>query len=141
MEPSEIGLGSPPEHWVTVERFRDLSAAIVARSALEASEIPCFLRDENTVRMDWQISNFIGGMRLQVREQDVEAAMEALKSLAIDDLPDEDSAAITPGTELYPHGASDNVHREYRFGWFSMLMVLLFNIPAPQGKRKHTRGK
>lgn len=52
--------------WITVERFRDLSAAIVARSALQAAAGPCFLRDENTVRMDWQISNFVGGMRLQV---------------------------------------------------------------------------
>ena len=88
MEQTEEELG-PPNHWVTVERFRDLSAAIVARSALEATEIPCFLRDENTVRMDWQISNFIGGMRLQVREQDLKPASAVLAGLAIDELPDE----------------------------------------------------
>jgi hypothetical protein len=64
------------EHWVTVETFRDLFPGIIARSALEAADIPCFLRDENTVRMDWGVSNAIGGMRLQVMQQDEEAARE-----------------------------------------------------------------
>jgi hypothetical protein len=126
-----------PDHWVTVERFRDLSAAIVARSALEASEIPCFLRDENTVRMDWQISNFIGGMRLQVREQDQAAASTVLTGLAIDELPD-DATVEEPRGENCPSCAGDNVHREFRFGWFSVAMVFLFGIPAPQGKRRRT---
>ena len=79
--------------WVTIERFRDLSAAIVARSALEAAEIPCYLRDENTVRMDWQISNFIGGMRLQVPAVEEDAARDVLSGLALeaeDDVPEDE---------------------------------------------------
>ena len=62
---------------VTVGQYRDLSEAIVARAVLEEAGIPCFLRDENTVRMDWLWSNVIGGMRLQVEEHDA-AAAEAL---------------------------------------------------------------
>jgi Putative prokaryotic signal transducing protein len=137
MEPTEAELEPSSEHWVTVERFRDLSAAIVARSALEGSEIPCFLRDENTVRMDWQISNFIGGMRLQVREQDFEEASQALAGLAIDELPEDN---YDPDVDRCPVCASDNLRREYRFGWLSLAMVLIFGIPAPQGKR-HWRCK
>ncbi len=71
------------ERWVTVETFRDLFPGIIARSALEAADIPCFLRDENTVRMDWGISNVIGGMRLQVMQQDEETAREILGGLAL----------------------------------------------------------
>jgi len=66
------------ERLVTVRRYRDSSEAIVARTVLESAGIFCFLRDENLVRMDWQVSNFIGGMSLQVRPEDVEAAQELL---------------------------------------------------------------
>jgi hypothetical protein len=44
---------------------------------LESAGIPCYLRDENAVRMDWFYSNLLGGIRLQVREED-RAAAEAL---------------------------------------------------------------
>jgi hypothetical protein len=48
----------------TIRRCRDLSEAIVARSLLESSGIDVNLCDENLVRLDWQVSNFIGGIRL-----------------------------------------------------------------------------
>lgn len=63
---------------VTVRRYRDTSEAIVARTVVESAGIFCFLRDENLVRMDWQVSNFIGGISLQVRPEDSEAALELL---------------------------------------------------------------
>ena len=63
---------------VTVRRYRDTSEAIVARTVLESAGIFCFLRDENLVRLDWQISNFIGGLSLQVRPEDSDSALELL---------------------------------------------------------------
>jgi hypothetical protein len=63
---------------VTIRRYRDLSEAIVGRSFLESAGIPAFLRDENLVRLEWQISNFIGGIRLDVEEADQQAAVEIL---------------------------------------------------------------
>jgi len=63
---------------VTVRRYRDLSEAIVARGMLESAGIAVELRDENLVRLDWQVSNFIGGIRLQVDEVDAVAATELL---------------------------------------------------------------
>ncbi len=62
---------------VTVARYRDLSEAIVARSLLESAGIAAELRDENLIRLDWQISNFIGGLRLQVEDKD-EATARAI---------------------------------------------------------------
>jgi hypothetical protein len=67
---------------VTVQRYRDLSEAIVARSVLESAGILCFLQDENVVRLDWGYSNFIGGMRLQVQVEDEPDALELLKQSA-----------------------------------------------------------
>jgi hypothetical protein len=66
------------ERLVTVRRYRDTSEAIVARSVLQSAGLYCFLRDENLVRLDWQVSNFIGGMSLQVRPEDQAMAEELL---------------------------------------------------------------
>jgi hypothetical protein len=63
---------------ITVRRYRDLSEAIVARSLVESAGIFCFLKDENLVRLDWQVSNFIGGIRLQVAAEDAAAANDLL---------------------------------------------------------------
>ena len=58
----------------TIRRYRDQPEAFLARSVLESAGIACYLRDENTIRIEWVWSNYMGGMRLQVPEADVEAA-------------------------------------------------------------------
>lgn len=63
---------------VTVGRYRDSPEAFVARVVLEDAGIECFLRDENTVGMNWLLSNAVGGMRLQVAAKDEAAAREVL---------------------------------------------------------------
>jgi hypothetical protein len=63
---------------VTIRLFRDLPEALFAKALLESSGIECCLADENIVRLDWLISNAIGNMRLQVRAEDAEAALEIL---------------------------------------------------------------
>jgi hypothetical protein len=67
---------------VTVGRYRDMPEAIVARAVLEGAGIKCLLRDENTVRTDWLLSNLIGGMRLQVAAEDEATAREVLSQPA-----------------------------------------------------------
>jgi hypothetical protein len=63
---------------VTIRSYRDLPEAFVARAILQEAGIPCFLRDEYTVGMQWSLSNALGGTRLQVSEEDAEAANEIL---------------------------------------------------------------
>ena len=63
---------------VTVGRYRDSPEAFVARAVLEDAGIDCFLRDENTVGMNWLLSDAVGGMRLQVAARDEVAAREVL---------------------------------------------------------------
>jgi DNA-directed RNA polymerase subunit RPC12/RpoP len=62
----------------TVRQFRDLPEALLAKGLLESAGIPCFLADDNIVRMDWFISNFVGGIKLQVRPEDEAAALAVL---------------------------------------------------------------
>jgi hypothetical protein len=63
---------------VTIRQFRDLPEALLAKGFIESAGIECFLADENIVRMDWFISNFVGGIKLQVKAEDVPAALEVL---------------------------------------------------------------
>ncbi|MFZ0815757.1 MAG: DUF2007 domain-containing protein [Candidatus Sulfotelmatobacter sp.] len=63
---------------VTIRQFRDLPEALLAKGSLESAGIECFLADENLVRLDWFISNFIGGIKLNVRAADVENAQHLL---------------------------------------------------------------
>jgi hypothetical protein len=63
---------------VTVRQFRDLPEALLAKGSLESAGIECFLADENLVRLDWFISNFIGGIKLNVRAADAENAQRLL---------------------------------------------------------------
>jgi hypothetical protein len=68
----------PPQDLVTIRQFRDLPEALLAKGALDSAGIPSFLADKNMVRMDWFISNAIGGVKLQVREEDVAEANSIL---------------------------------------------------------------
>ena len=62
----------------TIRQFRDLPEALLAKGSLESAGIECFLADENLVRLDWFISNFIGGIKLRVKPQDAENARKLL---------------------------------------------------------------
>ena len=63
---------------ITIRQFRDLPEALLAKGCLESAGIECFLGDENLVRLDWFISNFIGGIKLNVKVADAENARQIL---------------------------------------------------------------
>jgi hypothetical protein len=67
------------EDLVTVREFRDLPEALLAKGSLESAGIECFLVDDNMVRMDWFLSNLVGGIKLGVRPEDADAAVELLE--------------------------------------------------------------
>jgi len=81
IDTDEISVAAGPT-LVTIAQYRDMPEAVVARSVLESAGIPCFLRDENFVRMDWLLSNMIGGMRLQVDAEDEIVARQLLSEPA-----------------------------------------------------------
>ena len=69
---------SPTSPFVMIRRFRDLPEALLAKGSLEAAGIECWLADENMVRMDWFISNFLGGVKLLVNREDAKEAAAVL---------------------------------------------------------------
>jgi rubredoxin len=68
----------PHPKLVTLRQFRDLPAALLAKSVLDSAGIECFLADENTIRMDWLLSNVLGGIKLWVTEENAAIASELL---------------------------------------------------------------
>jgi hypothetical protein len=116
---------------VTIRRYRDLSEAIVARAVIESAGIFCFLKDENLVRLDWQVSNFIGGIRLQVASSDVEAA-EAIVSQPV---PSEFSIPDQPGFQQprCPRCTSTDIMWERQGRKAALASLYLFALPLPRG--------
>ncbi len=77
-EPAEARQELQVRELVTIRQFRDLPEALLAKGSLESAGIECFLADENLVRLDWFISNFIGGIKLKVRAPDAANAQKLL---------------------------------------------------------------
>jgi Putative prokaryotic signal transducing protein len=71
---------------VTLRKFRDLPEALLAKGSLESAGIGAYLLDDNMIRMDWFISNLLGGIKLQVRAEDAEAAEEILSQPILETL-------------------------------------------------------
>ena len=65
-------------HLVILREFRDLPEALLAKGMLDSAGIECFLFNENMIRMDWFLSNAIGGVKLLVYEDDLSVASELL---------------------------------------------------------------
>jgi hypothetical protein len=89
---------------VNVGKYRDLPEAQIAQSVLNSAGIPSFLADENTIRMDWLWSNLLGGIKLQVRASDAEAAEAMLQETMLELQYDgEDVEPIEEADEMEAH--------------------------------------
>lgn len=67
-----------PGMLVTIARYSLPYEAHLARSRLDAEDIPAFIADEHTINMQWLWSDALGGIRLQVPEPYVQAALAIL---------------------------------------------------------------
>jgi hypothetical protein len=63
---------------VTIGKFRDLPEALLVKGRLDSAGIESFLVDDNMVRLDWFISNLLGGIKVQVAKDDAANAEELL---------------------------------------------------------------
>ena len=68
--------GAESEELVTIQSFRELPEAMLAKGMLDSAGIPCVVVDENIGRMLG--SGAVAGIRLQVNRPDAKAAVELL---------------------------------------------------------------
>jgi len=69
---------SEDQRFLVLRRFRDMPDAFLYESILDSAAIECFLADENTIRMNWLWSNFLGGIKLCARRSDADEALSLL---------------------------------------------------------------
>jgi Putative prokaryotic signal transducing protein len=79
---------------VVLRAFRDMPEALLAKGRLQVSGIECFLADENMVRMDWFISNLLGGIKLMVQPADFSRASRILSEQVSDESDSESEGAV-----------------------------------------------
>jgi len=117
---------------VTVRRYRDLSEAIVARSLVESAGIEVYLQNENLVRLDWPVSNGIGGIRLQVDVANEVAAVELLsqpvpEAISFGGLAEFDQPAC-------PQCGSLEITFDGSARGAALTSVLILGVPLPVGR-------
>jgi len=75
---AESGAPGYSAYVITLARFEKPEEAQLARMRLEAGGVPAFIPDENTIQVQWMYANALGGVRLQIAEEDFERAKEIL---------------------------------------------------------------
>ncbi len=65
--------------WITIATFTYPHQAAILKGRLEEEGILCFLKDENTIAANPFYSNAVGGVKIQVREDDGVKAGEIVK--------------------------------------------------------------
>jgi hypothetical protein len=115
---------------VTIRRFRDLPEALVAKGALEAAGIESSLADENMVRMQWFISTGIGGIRLQVRKEDVDEALSVLGE-PVPDTFDVEGVGAFEQPKCPRCGSVDVTHQEGMDKRIALPALWALGVPVP----------
>jgi len=123
-----------PDTVVTLWRYRDLPEALVARAKLEADGIECFLANENVIRLNWFWSNAMGGLKLQLLEENAERAMEILAqeipaSFSAEEIGEEYKQPICPNC-----GSLDVSFEEYNK--VTLVVLWLLSLPVPIRKNR-----
>ncbi|HEY1189219.1 MAG TPA: DUF2007 domain-containing protein [Gemmata sp.] len=79
---------------VTIARFDLAGQAHLAKNALDEAGIKAVLADEVVVAMDWLLSNAVGGIKVQVLEEDADRSLAVLEAaLGSDEPVDEETMA------------------------------------------------
>jgi DNA-directed RNA polymerase subunit RPC12/RpoP len=138
------------EKFVTVLTFTFVHEVAIIRGRLEAEGITCFVKDEFTAQVQPFYSNAIGGVKLQVRESDLNQAIEILKETGyikdeeiqpppelfrLNKHVDNQRISIKDGKITCPVCGSEEVAKSKKAGWLffltSFVSLLLFMVPTP----------
>ena len=106
---------------ITIASFSKPEEAHMLRLRLGAGGVRAFIQDENLVQIDWLYSNAIGGVRVQILEQDIERAREILAEPPL--------TADPASTPPCPKCGSGNTRPEERPRRLAFLGILLVGFP------------
>jgi len=116
--------------YTTIATFRDLPLAELAKSKLKSEGIYCFLLNNNHIGINWLASLALGGVKLQVKNEDVEYAKTILSK---------DESAVLENDDLEFPDIEDNdlcsfcgsSNLEYiKYSRLSGALILLTQLPV-----------
>lgn len=113
--------------WVTIQKFTYPQEASVAQAKLQSMGIEAFLQDELTVQVISVYSNAMGGVKLQVPEEQYEDARKIL----IDGGFLKDEILVTlrskdyPDKTICPFCGSENIDSMERPSFFTLFIYFL----------------
>lgn len=132
---------------VTLRTYTSQSELAIVRSLLDSEGIETFVLNENLIQVQPFLSNAVGGIRLQVLEEDYDRANEVLTEVSLVHPPVEDAVATreehagqvhkNPKDVVCPFCHSDEVLREKFSLPVFAISVLLLGIPIPFMSRKY----
>ncbi len=115
------------EKIIKVASFFDYTQAEIAKIALEAEGIECFLSGENFVATYWLYANADGGIKLYIKESDKERAEAILKTIYKPDETDKDTSYDL----RCPKCNSSDIRDTKYYLWFSVIVVLCLALLSP----------
>lgn len=114
---------------ITIATFSKPEEAHLFRTRLEAVGIPAFVQDEHFVQMDWLYSNAIGGVRVQIADDDLDSAKEFLAADSPQSCPEADDV-VCPACGSH-ETAPDELPRRLAF-----LSLLVIHFPLLFSRRR-----
>ena len=116
--------------YVTIATYTGAWEAHLARAKLESEGIFALVLDDQTASINWIYSSALGAVRLQVREEDSERAIQLLETTAEEGPAiQQECSALEMTAPLCPACGSSNISRA-RFSLpVAVLSFLLFGIP------------
>jgi hypothetical protein len=115
---------------ITIKTFINAIEANIIKGRLESEGIPTLLLDENTVNTYWLYANAIGGMRLQVKEEHVQQALNILKEdsakmYLINDDEEDKTSCSCPNCFSSNVGLNKYSKKAFGFSWLLIGFPLL----------------
>lgn len=122
-----------------LETYDNYVLAHIVKQRLEAEGILCMLKDEETVTMNWLLSNAIGGIKLLVHSNQLEEARTILNSIEWEANEDaevpafatsqEQDPALDPNNRICVHCGSKNTKKLDFQKRPAFLSILLLGFP------------
>lgn len=121
---------------VTIKTFTYPHEAYVVRGKLESEGIETFMKDELTVQVHNFYSNAVGGVKLQVLEEDVE---RALSVLGMEKQPFSETVILKRSEikdeNACPFCGSNNIAKGKKANWFTLLPFIIIGFIFPYYKK------
>lgn len=117
--------------FITIATFNEPLQARLAKIKLNEESIKCFLSGENFAATYWLLSGADHGVKLQVKNNDVEKAIEILENNQVSSEQIEEDLKPQPVNPLCPKCGSENTDYEKFSRNTAFLSILFLKFPIP----------